>query len=564
MALIAGIFLGGVTLIWAWRASGRFLPLGALSDLVIVSYLCLILLLFQRRLRIGIMVVPTLLLGVHLAAILKREILQADVEPSDLLLLDDLAVHYLAEGAWALVPAGLLAIPAGLLLCNLRLPRPAEWLLLLPGFGYAALLAGKLYVGGALAAILPPSASDYHWFPSAYQVGHWGTLLQSGLSLADRKQRVTELAARVAPDHGFLAAELRIDRPRNLHILVLESLIDPATIPGLSLKPDPFAPMFQDWRRADGPRAMQPVLGGRSPDGEFEVLCGLPATLDGGQVVFAQLADAEVDCLPNKLRRLGYATETWVPVAPSEFNYDRAYRQIGFVTRRFAPDLDMRDRDGEGLSAASLLRQNLLHVAAAMADGKPLLNYVFVTAGHFPYSLDLEKRPHRVTASPPSALLAAYANCAYYTTHAVESYVKALRRIDPSAIILVIGDHPPGLPALPDGITYPRLMENRYDVPLLLFDGPAGRIALTGQVPGYHLPAILADLLTGGAFCGDNRCPHRDARAIRPLPQGALLVDRANGTTRLCSATLADADCKEAIRESERARLALYGLFGLR
>lgn len=563
-AIVTGLILGGLTTAWGLHLSWHLAFSGGLVDFAIGSYICLALLRFQRRPKLGVIFVPLVLIAAQLGAIAKYAILQSDVEATDVLLIDDLVVHYLIQRDWRpMLVVALAGLVAGILVFNLRIPRLAECKIVFPMAVFGVALGGMTQ--GALAPLVLPVISNTQVkYPTAVLLGQWGTFLKSALALASRQEQFRELASRARPDFGFIATTLKPTRQRNVHILIMESLIDPATISGIALSPDPFAPLFQDWRRDNGPRSMQPVFGGRSPDGEFEVLCGLPATLDGDRVVFTQLADEAIDCLPNKLRRLGYLTETWVPVLPSEFSYESAYRRLGFTTRRFADDVDISDRDGENVSADSLLQQNLAHIRGVLAAGTPILNYIFVTAGHFPYELDQSKRPRRVSVEPESEIVSAYVNCGYYTTRAVQAYIEELRRIDPTAIIVALGDHPPSLPDVPTGVVYPRDMDTRFDVPLLVFDGERGLLPMHGQFAGYSIPSLIADLLSGGRFCDENRCTHRERMVVRPLQRGLLVVDRQTGAATDCADDPSGQVCADARKFADGARLAVFNLVGMR
>ncbi len=567
LALIAGLALAALTAFGAFYLAGSRSPFGLAAvviDLILGGYICLCLLYLQRRQVLGFILVAPVLIVIQIGAIAKSTILQSGIQITDILLIDDLVVHYVSSVWQAVVVIGIASVPLLLFLRNARVPRGREILMLVPAIAYLAVIFGRLYLGVAMAAVVPSVNQSYHAQREVLIQGHLYTLLFSALSYAEREDRYRRLAEMERSDFGFIGQPLKSAPRRNVHILALESLIDPASIPGISLDPDPFSPMFVAWRESDGPRAVQPVFGGRSPDGLFEIFCGLPATLDDGQVLFPQLVDDKIDCLPNKLRSLGYETQSWIPVPPEEFEYDTAYRRLGFSTRYFRHDVDMNDMDGEVLAAQSLLEQNLQYVKTQLGQGKPLLNHVFVTAGHFPFFLDQAKRPHRVTVTPHSDFLKDYVNCAYYTTRAVEAYIEQLRQLDPTAIIVAVGDHPPGFPVVPDGVTYPRPVDTRYDVPLLIFDGERGRIPLSGQIMGYQVPQLISDLLTDGAFCRENECGYKNEVSTRPLPRNLLVFDRKTKQVTSCAADPNGPHCAEVRQFADRARLAVFNLIGFK
>jgi len=563
-SVAAGLVMGAITGAWSIHAIGKWAFSGIAMDAGLGAYICSLLILLQKRLGRGIALSTICAFALYLAAIAKYEVMNTEASVVDLLLLDDLFINLSANGGW--VPYVVLGVMIALALAylrNIRLPAKHELVLFIPCALYLAAIVLAMYPPQAMAAQMQRATTGYTWFPLAVVRGHWGSFLRSGLSFAARHQELVRLESVASPYMGFIGSDLGKANQRNIHIIVLESFIDPLSIPGAQITPDPFAPMFQEWRRSSGLRSVQPVFGGRSPDGEFEILCGLPVTLDDGAVIFSQLKLPSVDCLPRKLQSLGWKTESWVPVSPAEFSYDQAYERIGIENRRFNGNMDMSDLDGVTLSAGSLLQQNLDHVRTMLKAQEHYLNYIFVTAGHFPYEVDRKKRPYQVSVDPDSKLLMGYINCSYYTSHAVEGYITSLREIDPDAIIVVLGDHPPGLPGLPSQITYPRPVATRFDVPLLIFNGREGAIDLKGRVPGYYIPGIIADLLTDGEFCRRNRCLHREPVAVRPLAHALLAIDRASDRVVDCAAESQTDVCRRAELFSEGAKLGLYRLVGM-
>ncbi|WP_162917537.1 sulfatase-like hydrolase/transferase [Dongia deserti] len=562
-AAVVGIVLGAANHYWSLHAIGHSHPAGMVMDFAVGGYVCLLLMLMQRRLILGTVMSVTIVLGLYAASLAKFEVMQAAASFSDLLLLDDLYIHYAAVGGWPLV-AVLVATAAFLLafVLNLRRPSTREAMLFVPLLIYALVFSLKMFAPAAMAAGPLNVRSNYTWYPLAVVRGHWGYFFESGLAFAERRERYLSLKASVKPEAGFIGSTLTQVAPRNVHVIALESFIDPLSIPGVTVAPEPLAPLFQEWRRNGGLAAVQPVYAGRSPDGLFEILCGLPATLDESAIIFSHMTLPTIDCLPRKLAALGWRTESWVPVPPEEFTYDQAYARIGFETRMFDHDVDMSDRDGETLSAESILRQNLEHVKQGLRSGQPLFNHVFVTAGHFPFLLDTNKRPYRIGVQPNAKILAAYVNCAYYTSHAVQSYVDELKRIDPDGIIVILGDHPPGLPGVPKGVVYPLPIEARYDVPLIILDGERGAIDLRGRVPGYAIPGIVADLLTNGAYCRNGQCDHQRPIAARPLQQGLLAIEQRSGRIVDCAKQGASEVCRNAQHFADSAKLALLGFLG--
>ncbi len=560
ISLSVGTLTAAGTALWVWVTIRQVAWTAGLMDFILAAYLCRTFLTFHRNLFWGALLALVFFGSAFAAAILRQEILAAPVQFSDLFLLDDLLLYYGLGGAWywqaALLAAGLFILMSAL---NLRWPTRIEMILLLPLLGLGLLCGMKVTTPALTARLVPPIVQGHSWFPEAAWFGHWNAFLRSTLHYADREARIATLVAEVKPDFGFIAGNLEAPAPRNVHVILLESFFDPREIEGLELGAEPFAPLFQRWRASGGTHAVSPVYGDRSPDAEFELLCGLPATLDSSQVIYAQLAVDTVDCLPRKLGRLGWRSESWVPVTASLFSSQAAYRRIGIARSVYRDEMDMSDLDGEALSAQSLLRQNLARVRSLLAEGKPFFNYLFTTAGHFPFSLNTSKRPMVIRVEPDSDLLAGFVNNIHYTSAAVEAHVAALRELDPDGIIVILGDHPPPLPINDPRIRYPAPPQHQFEVPLIVIDGRNGPMSLPARVPTYHLPFIIADLLTERRFCQAQDCPTAHEVAIRPILGGVLRLP-AGATPELCADEVRDEPCRTAQIAADAYRLAAYSL----
>jgi hypothetical protein len=197
-----------------------------------------------------------------------------------------------------------------------------------------------------------------------------------------------------------------------------------------------------------------------------------------------------------------------------------------------------------------------------LVRGKPFFTYVFGTFGHFPYALDTSKRPYTISVNSGSADLTAYVNSAHYTSLAVAAYVSEILTKDPKALIVAFGDHRPVLRETSAPIDYPGDVLLRQDVPLLIIDGTRGFIPLHGRLPFYEVPAVIADILTKGAFCQKNTCMHQQDVALRPLPEALLATDRISGRTVDCLQNASDKLCADTGRQTARYQAALATMLG--
>jgi hypothetical protein len=290
-------------------------------DAILVLYLTVALTVCQRYRELGALLALVIADGLLAASCVKTLVLGESGFFADLLLLPDLlhvvhpALSWLGIGA-----AGLVAF---FYLGNLGLPRNRReaWLLgpLLAGILLVAAIWAFPAVAAAAARTIPVQARGFPTF------GHFYTAYGSFVRDLDWTHHMRALQARGGAPIGQVPlgdAPIPAFTPRNIHLVVVESLTDPAWYPGFGLEV-PLPPLFDRWRR-NGSRALSPVFGNRSSNAEFELLCGVPSTVGPSEMVFWRLPAQPLPCLPRRLAAFGYRSFSFVPSAAEIFNAEQA------------------------------------------------------------------------------------------------------------------------------------------------------------------------------------------------------------------------------------------------
>ncbi|MBE0586320.1 MAG: sulfatase-like hydrolase/transferase [Desulfofustis sp.] len=251
-----------------------------------------------------------------------------------------------------------------------------------------------------------------------------------------------------------------VRRKSNVHLIVLESFLDPKLLRNARFSRNPEHPSFTALFKDQAGLSISPVFGGSTAQAEFEVLCGVPALRELSGIEFDVFTGARTLCLPNILGQAGYHTMATNAFYPDFFNATKAYEGTGFQSiyfpREHAPVggsyFQAGDVTGEFfMYDGTLFSQNLAFVSDWMRQhpGKPLLNYVMTIYGHTPHLINLDKRPRLVKVSGTAAILddqlERAVNQYYYRTEAIAAYVRELMRIDPQSIIILVSDHLPSL-----------------------------------------------------------------------------------------------------------------------
>jgi phosphoglycerol transferase MdoB-like AlkP superfamily enzyme len=350
------------------------------------------------------------------------------------------------------------------------------------------------------------------------------------LFAATKRQALADLAMQPVVDDPQRDPALLINtlrESRNIHILVLESFLDPQRFSALQFRTPPAPPRF-DKLRENMHIANSPVFGGGTAEVEFELLCGVPAFELYSPAEFSMFTGRPTPCLPNLLAAAGYRTIATQSYQPDFFNSEKAYQSIGFQETNF-PSIYAEDRQtylrydlpDSYIFDGDLLTQNLLYVEKLLADGKPFLNYVLGTYGHLPHKTDTERFPPKVevTGVRPGSQAYLAIQQFYYRAGAVADYITRLREMDPDSLIIATSDH---LPPLDGGFyTYENLGytlhdEGEFRQNIWFYFGPEHK-DLAWPDHDYQFMDFILDVLTKERICALIECKNRESVPLAQL-----------------------------------------------
>jgi len=309
---------------------------------------------------------------------------------------------------------------------------------------------------------------------------------------------------------------------RNVHLIVMESFIDPTLFKGATYTKDPFHPSFKKLFGNKMGFSISPVVGGQTAQAEFELLCGVPAFEELAGVEFNGFTGAPAYCLPGTLQLAGYQTIASNAYNPSFFNEPVAYKGMGFGKIYFPRDyltgsdsyLSLGDTAGEMgyMFDSTFFNQNLDFITPFIKDhdGPPLFNYLMTVYGHFPHILNEQKRPLvlKMLSSFKDHHLEMAANQIFYRSEAVADYVNRLLEIDEKSLIILVSDHVP--PGQYGKMSFDKLryLNNKDDSIhmnriLIVEDGKAKKYA---TIHHYDVPAMVLNYISKGAYCKEHSC----------------------------------------------------------
>ena len=378
----------------------------------------------------------------------------------------------------------------------------------------------------AVAQILE-GASDLVTYSDAKSVERNGRLTMMLYREAQRLKALDDLAPYRDRDayeqtinEQLQALQPSLDK-RNVHLIVLESFLDPRLFRKLDFSTSPVHPEFEALFGEQLGLSLSPVFGGATAQAEFEVLCGVPALEQLSSVEFNVFNGSAALCLPGKLAKLGYHSSASNAYKPNFFNAIAGYQGAGFSISHFPKEFLaagdtylMAGHPGveEYLYDQELFEQNLAYVKKHLREQpeKPLFNYLMTIYGHTPHILDPQNRPERIElySDYPDDHLSRAANQFYYRTEAIAKYVKTLTSLDPESLIILISDHVPPLRNGPN--TYEALAymngarDAYYHNRLAIID--RGQPKVWPLIHHYEIPALVLDSLSRGVYCQTQDC----------------------------------------------------------
>jgi phosphoglycerol transferase MdoB-like AlkP superfamily enzyme len=309
---------------------------------------------------------------------------------------------------------------------------------------------------------------------------------------------------------------------RNVHMVVLESFIDPTLFKNASFTKDPFHPSFKKLFGNKMGFSVSPVVGGKTAQAEFELLCGVPAFEELAGVEFNGFTGAPAYCLPGTLQLAGYQSMASNAYNPSFFNEPNAYQGMGFARMFFPREyvagsdsyLSRGDTTGESeyMFDRTLFSQNLEFITPFLKDkdGPPLFNYIMTVYGHFPHMLNHEKRPQvlKMISSFKDQHLERAANQMFYRTEALAEYVNRLIELDEKSLIILVSDHvPPGQHGRKSYLKL-RYLNNKNESlnmnRIMIIED--GKVRKYTTIHHYDVPAMVLNYVTRGSYCKEHSC----------------------------------------------------------
>uniref|UniRef100_N2BHN0 Sulfatase N-terminal domain-containing protein n=1 Tax=Eubacterium plexicaudatum ASF492 TaxID=1235802 RepID=N2BHN0_9FIRM len=250
------------------------------------------------------------------------------------------------------------------------------------------------------------------------------------------------------------------------------------------------------------------VFGGSTANTEYEFLTGNSmAFFRAGNVPYMQFVKGQQQSLASRCKELGYQTVAFHPSAAGNYNRDEVYPFFGFDAFFASKDrLTHQEKVREYMSDEADFK-NVIEFYENRDTDRPFFMFNVTMQNHGGYSydnssVDVTVRPLREDLQ--CTQLMEYLSLIKKTDEAFEMLVNYFTRAEHKTVILMIGDHQPGL----DSEVYDRMRKqgtqdvsgDKYTVPFILW----GNFELfptkfSGEDTPFISPGYLRQVLTEAA-----------------------------------------------------------------
>ncbi len=197
------------------------------------------------------------------------------------------------------------------------------------------------------------------------------------------------------------------------------------------------------------------VLGGQTPNSEFELLTGnTMAFLPENSIPFQTFVRKRMDAIPWHLQDFGYFNLAMHPYHSSGWDRTIAWPLLGFQECRFLTDFNKYDPELKKVRnyiSDEAMYDVLLDKMSKRDDPEqPIFAFNVTMQNHSGYGKDYDNLPHEISvegaesaAGENSGSLINYLNLIYESDKAFEKLITRLKDADRPTIVLFYGDHQP-------------------------------------------------------------------------------------------------------------------------
>lgn len=266
--------------------------------------------------------------------------------------------------------------------------------------------------------------------------------------------------------------ENEVERP-NIIVLMNEAFADLPTTYGFKTEEDGMPYIHSLTENTVKGTILVSVFGGSTACTEYEFLTGNTITfLNTGSMPYIQYVKREQESLASELKSIGYRTIAFHPQNPGNYKRDVVYPYLGFEEFISYEDELAYNDSLRGYMTDSADVKNILDIYEKNKGEMPVFIFNVTMQNHGDYNRNQSEV--EVTVRPADedlqyTQLMEYLSLIKKSDEAFEELVSYFRQQDEKTIVLMFGDHQPGL----DAEIYQALGEEsaeiKYTIPFVIW-----------------------------------------------------------------------------------------------
>ncbi len=232
-------------------------------------------------------------------------------------------------------------------------------------------------------------------------------------------------------------------------IFFIEAFADPKQM-GIETSYDPIPNFRKFAQQSLSGLVISPEIGGRSANPEFELLTGLSMRfMPEKSIPYIDYLNKPMSSLIREFKQHGYTSSAIHVASMDFFNYLKAYPYLGFDHYYTLWQKEGMVKDPKGIyPSEAMLVEEIIAVTEASDDPQFIFSFPNSTHGPWDYPAydhsDLEVFGTYFEGG--QAQLRTYINALHRADQAIGQLINHYQNNNEPAVILVMGDHQPGLP----------------------------------------------------------------------------------------------------------------------
>ena len=361
----------------------------------------------------------------------------------------------------------------------------------------SGLAAAAVLVIAMSTPLYIPQQTDLLYEEAGWVRALWETRPKNLLKQPDNYSEEAVLSALAGSGAEPLAGDTVLP---DVFFIMSESMFDLNRLGVLEMSADPLEGIKALQERFAGADYIAPHLGGGTFYSEYEVLTGYRAEDTPGALFSDRSATADgMVTLATVLKDAGYATTVMHPNTSRFYSRGFNYRRFGFDRQLFTDTglPAITEKVGPYPKDSGLFRL-LLEDYGARDETSPYFAFVITYQNHGDYKYEYDRRDILVTDREGTQKRSGenYLNALLEHAEAVESLLEELSRRERPCVVVLWGDHAPGIGDF--GLDFGRGSEATpyYRTPLLIWNNYGADFAVGEEaVAAYRLGAIVLSRL---------------------------------------------------------------------